>query len=480
MNLKNVYHGTNHFIDKFTLDFLKNGEHQDGVGVYFTTKKEVTDYYAGSNGNVYKAKINSDKIVSPLKEIRYSTIKKLIGNSPNFDDFVYDFVDYSMKGMTKTKAIEEIAKIYKGQTIQNLCKTFVYDIYSNNEKSFLEQIVKLEKIDGMEIEFDGFSNIVIFNPEIIIECKNLNIKAEKEYQFKKKTLIEKNTKIKNFISSYKSKEELEKDLHFHGTSVKNINKLITGGDNILWTSDSIQISQNYISDFSNLIIYNDISAENRISDSFDKIFPTNKFDLLKLEIMGYEVKGEKDEYDNFKSYSVFKNEERVNIPTTHDFELFMSNNGYFKEDNKYKIKISYSENKIKLINGKEKKQGELFLIKGISKLNILDISLDESDLLNKQYTKYELFSKLNEYGYDGIKINDFLNSDYYGNLEHISIGLTKEALKKVEYISIDCEKFDWSKEIKFNKYLSNDINLENIINENHNNKEIKNTNRISK
>lgn len=34
-------------------------------------------------------------------------------------------------------------------------------------------------------------------------------------------------------------------------------------------------------------------------------------------------------------------------------------------------------------------------------------------------------------GYDGIKINDFTNSEYYEkNFEHFSIGLTKERLKK--------------------------------------------------
>lgn len=55
----------------------------------------------------------------------------------------------------------------------------------------------------------------------------------------------------------------------------------------------------------------------------------------------------------------------------------------------------------------------------------------EGDLMDVDYHQVGLFRTIESKGYDGIKINDFCQSEDYGNVGHTSIGLFKHALPDV-------------------------------------------------
>jgi len=56
----------------------------------------------------------------------------------------------------------------------------------------------------------------------------------------------------------------------------------------------------------------------------------------------------------------------------------------------------------------------------------------ESDLMDLDYHKIDMFRKMEEEGYDGIIINDFAQSDKYGNMDHKSVGFFKNSLKDLQ------------------------------------------------
>jgi hypothetical protein len=79
-------------------------------------------------------------------------------------------------------------------------------------------------------------------------------------------------------------------------------------------------------------------------------------------------------------------------------------------------------------------KGKLFILIPDQDLNVYDMTYGGSidgDLTDLDYHKTDFFDKLEQKGYDGVKINDFAQSNDQGNFGHTSIGLFKQALPKV-------------------------------------------------
>ena len=79
-------------------------------------------------------------------------------------------------------------------------------------------------------------------------------------------------------------------------------------------------------------------------------------------------------------------------------------------------------------------RGKLFILIPDQDLNVYDMTYGGSidgDLTDLDYHKTDFFDKLKQKGYDGVKINDFAQSNDQGNFGHTSIGLFKQALPKV-------------------------------------------------
>lgn len=96
---------------------------------------------------------------------------------------------------------------------------------------------------------------------------------------------------------------------------------------------------------------------------------------------------------------------------------------------------------IGLINDKPmspgaKTQGRLFTLTVQEPLKIYDTTAGgqrEGDLMEPDYHRHDWFEAARKAGYDGIKITDFAQTDYWGNYGHDSIGLFQDALSKLSW-----------------------------------------------
>jgi hypothetical protein len=85
-----------------------------------------------------------------------------------------------------------------------------------------------------------------------------------------------------------------------------------------------------------------------------------------------------------------------------------------------------------ILPAEHREKGRLLVIIPKRDMNIFDISTGESDLLNPQYHKLDLFDALQKKGYDGVKIDDYAQTEQYGNVGHASIGFFKSALSNMD------------------------------------------------
>ena len=102
-------------------------------------------------------------------------------------------------------------------------------------------------------------------------------------------------------------------------------------------------------------------------------------------------------------------------------------------DKNHRWELKTSGNTLNPASFKEK--GRLLTIIPKRDLKIYDMTdgeTIESDLTDLQYQKYNLFKKIEESDYDGIKIADYAQHHTQGNVGHYSIGLFEIALKDVD------------------------------------------------
>jgi hypothetical protein len=233
-------------------------------------------------------------------------------------------------------------------------------------------------------------------------------------------------------------EELRKQLLFHGTIEPIEGDLHGGGyDDIVWTAESPSIAQNYISTGG----YHAVSKPWNLKEP---IRPTNHetFWMVVARNMGHnfdESTIEKDKYDRIQSYRLPEG-----WPTYQEAVDWIEGLGYNDDRGHYKIKSDIDG---KILPPTYKPQGELFLAVGKDKLRIFDMTeggKKEGDLMELDYNKLDLFKALESKGYDGVRINDFAQSDYWGNFGHHSIGLFPIGLKKIQFSRIPAKNFDWS------------------------------------
>jgi len=68
-------------------------------------------------------------------------------------------------------------------------------------------------------------------------------------------------------------------------------------------------------------------------------------------------------------------------------------------------------------------EGRLYIARPIRPLKLWSFARGESDLQNLQYHNIEGFQRAKEKGYDGVLIDDFAQSEEWGNYMHLSVGL---------------------------------------------------------
>ena len=464
-----AFHGTGSFINKFNLDYLSSGEHQYGAGIYFAQKRKDTEYYSkgygenNTDGNTYKVELNIEhnEILkeSDEKIVSNSLIKYMIENSPIKDEMLTNFGDVDYEGYDKVLNISVNA--YKGLSIYEFFKIIDNDFYGDNSKKCLELFSNKSNYKMIEINSNGHIIYNVINPEIINIKMNLNYEAERKNNIKMELEEKNRTKIKEFLSEFNSVEEMKKRISFHGTGEQIKGKIRVGGyDEIFWTTDTPQIAQTYISDFSTKTF-----SQHSNYELEESIHPFNSSQVDVLNLLGYEIIGKKNNYGGYDSYHLEKNGERCKeFPKKIELQKLFFKYNYFAKDNMFKIKFNDNN---EIVNNNERRNGHLCIIKTKSDLNIKDISTGEGDLMDVQYHNLEEFKSLNRKGYDGIKIDDFAQSNFYGNVMHDSVGLTQQALDsgKIEILMIPVKRDDFSNDTSKDRYKTKDVDIVNVMEE---------------
>lgn len=302
---------------------------------------------------------------------------------------------------------------------------------------------------------------------------------------------------------------------FHGTGEEfNSQNIRPGGyDNIFWTTDNSAIAQTYIPTSSYLYINTKSISEpsnDKMTQNIQKALGID-FDYSRIEFINnrtssyptpklyQQLTKTSDELNDraFKLYQELKKTEQ---------EIYDTSKEHYKISpelkEKYKqISVEYEKiNKLSHQNRRERvihdyinkqlidkfgykptssddynnsyswklkvdgwelapadysHQGRLLILTPKRDLRILDTTnrgRREGDLTDLDYHKHDWFEKAEAQGYDGIKINDFAQSNDQGNFGHVSYGLFKSTLKDLDVketpaIHQDLDKFyragDW-------------------------------------
>ncbi len=115
------YHGSNHKITNFNLEFVGKGNDQEGPGIYLTDKKEGTDYYAGPDGFIYTIKLSSPRTFSGIPP--RAKIEKLIKESPDFEELIIDWGETAKQGV---KSYLDNIYEYRADTAKDLFENIPY------------------------------------------------------------------------------------------------------------------------------------------------------------------------------------------------------------------------------------------------------------------------------------------------------------------------------------------------------------------
>lgn len=229
------------------------------------------------------------------------------------------------------------------------------------------------------------------------------------------------------VYKYTTKEILDQAL-FHGTCESIIGNLKPGGDGLFWMAESPAIAQSYIPESGSYLMFPVYELSKN-----QTIVPDKGFNYSILCQMGYasdyKVKWENDRAISWTTTKSVKNNEVK--------DYIEKTLGYEPKNNMYKIRFSTNKDgTYNILKYNEKKQGSLYIMLGKEKLQIKDLTEMGFDLTNPAYLQFNLFSKIEQQGYDGVRINDYAQTEEWGNLGHVSIGIFKSSLDKLSNICI--------------------------------------------
>ena len=241
-----------------------------------------------------------------------------------------------------------------------------------------------------------------------------------------------------------TRKELHESLLFHGTS-EDINGEIGEGIEELWVAETPAIAQNYIPESGSLMLFS-LPWSNKPEDH---IWPKDAQTIDMVRQMGFEPDIKEVDRTGRTTSWWWKNEK---VPSYGDMQRWIEKDlGYKPEENgMYRLKTTYDGGNTTILPANYRMPGKLYLLVGKDKLKLFDMAKNnEGDLMEPDYNKYDTFEKMKKAGYDGVRINDFAQSKYWGNMGHRSILIFPSGLAKLRKQHIDASNFDWSDENKW-------------------------------
>ncbi len=177
--IENLYHGSYaKDIRKFNLNYLEGGEHNLGIGIYFTKNKEVLGFYSEDDdykGNVYIIDLNcseseirnvndtltANELLSLIKKFRLSLTKEEIDNClkqkmENIHFYIFNkflFIENKYKFSNK----EFLKKFVKATKIKVITKEAPYNDFIRTDYCVMDpRVIKLKKIIDLKKEKECF------------------------------------------------------------------------------------------------------------------------------------------------------------------------------------------------------------------------------------------------------------------------------------------------------------------------------------
>lgn len=222
--------------------------------------------------------------------------------------------------------------------------------------------------------------------------------------------------------------QLLNDGLFHGTSEPIEGALRPGGyDNILWHAENPAIAQSYISP-PRKIRYNpqnSYAIDDPIYKALADILGYGHYQNIERDKQGRPTSWtvNKKRIPEEEIHRILQNEFKYSpIMPSEDYHLLMHKNQIMPSD--YRT------------------LGTLHIGLPRKPLNLADWTDVEGDLTDPQYHKLSKFHKLQDLGYDGVIINDFLQSPEWGDTGHKSWGLFDRGIDKMQYHSIPAKHYD--------------------------------------
>jgi hypothetical protein len=160
-----VYHGTGADIDAFDLSRSgsASGAEQYGTGVYTTTNPTLASGYANStvrNANVLPLVTRMANPISDetAKKLTKAQIKKIIEQSPDLDEQLWNYGDVGYEGKNKVlnDAVNSLYEYQGDKMLENL-HPIANDFFKNNPVEFNNAAAKVLKKDGVVVSFPRYN-----------------------------------------------------------------------------------------------------------------------------------------------------------------------------------------------------------------------------------------------------------------------------------------------------------------------------------
>lgn len=220
---------------------------------------------------------------------------------------------------------------------------------------------------------------------------------------------------------------------FHGSLEPFDGPLRPGGDGVLWFADSPKIAQLYLP----------MSGGSQIFPASALCYPTESEELRNLQQrIGIDYDLSRVTWDRMGRANSFPLPEGwSDLPTEADVRERMATAGWPSDGRSYRVRF---HDGLPLLPG-EAAMGRLFVVRTTAPLRCWLKARGEGDLTDVQYNDLRGFRGAEAAGLDGVIIDDFAQSEEWGNFGHESLGVFSGSARKLSTESVPARYREWER-----------------------------------
>jgi hypothetical protein len=213
---------------------------------------------------------------------------------------------------------------------------------------------------------------------------------------------------------------------FHGSIERIEGPLRGGGDRILWFADSPKIAQLYIPRAGMSMVTGADSL--RLPTLDPKVQAIQRAIGIEYDL-GQVEWGAADRAMRWHLPVGWEN-----MPTEREINERLQAMGYKPDRPSYRPVYRFHFDRDGLLPPGGLVEGELFVVAPKRDLRIADVTSLGGDLMNPAHLWLSLFRQLKDLGYDGVVINDYAQSEDWGNFGHRSLGVFPSAIRDLKVL----------------------------------------------